>query len=70
MCGAQRFYLLMSDEAVSIPPELASEMTAYDPTSGSFAPTTPGSSTRLRFDAGPNDGSRPRSRCGPRRAVH
>lgn len=30
----QRFYLLMSDEAVSIPPELASEMTAYDPTSG------------------------------------
>jgi dCTP deaminase len=30
----QRFYLLMSDEAVSIPPTLASEMTAYDPTSG------------------------------------
>jgi len=30
----QRFYLLMSDEAVSIPPVLASEMTAYDPTSG------------------------------------
>lgn len=30
----QRFYLLMSDEAVSIPPNLASEMTAYDPTSG------------------------------------
>lgn len=30
----ERFYLLMSDEAVSIPPELASEMTAYDPTSG------------------------------------
>jgi dCTP deaminase len=29
-----RFYLLMSDEAVSIPPSLASEMTAYDPTSG------------------------------------
>lgn len=28
------FYLLMSDEAVVIPPELASEMTAYDPTSG------------------------------------
>jgi dCTP deaminase len=30
----QRFYLLMSDEAVRIPPNLASEMTAYDPTSG------------------------------------
>lgn len=30
----QRFYLLMSSEAVCIPPNLASEMTAYDPTSG------------------------------------
>jgi dCTP deaminase len=30
----QRFYLLMSNEAVCIPPMLASEMTAYDPTSG------------------------------------
>jgi dCTP deaminase len=30
----QRFYLLMSDEAVSIPPTLAAEMTAYDPTAG------------------------------------
>ncbi len=30
----QRFYLLMSNEAVSIPPTLACEMTAYDPTSG------------------------------------
>jgi dCTP deaminase len=30
----QRFYLLMSNEAVAIPPMLASEMTAYDPTSG------------------------------------
>jgi dCTP deaminase len=29
-----RFYLLMSKEAVSIPPTLAAEMTAYDPTSG------------------------------------
>ncbi|MBO0882849.1 MAG: 2'-deoxycytidine 5'-triphosphate deaminase, partial [Mycobacterium sp.] len=28
------FYLLMSLEAVSIPPGLAAEMTAYDPTSG------------------------------------
>ena len=30
----QRFYLLMSNEAVTIPPTLAAEMTAYDPTSG------------------------------------
>ena len=30
----QRFYLLMSEEAVTIPPGLAAEMTAYDPTSG------------------------------------
>jgi len=30
----QRFYLLMSNEAVAIPPNLAAEMTAYDPTSG------------------------------------
>ena len=30
----KRFYLLMSNEAVSIPPRLAAEMTAYDPTSG------------------------------------
>src|SRR6516162_10341945 len=30
----QRFYLLMSSEAVTIPPTLAAEMTAYDPTSG------------------------------------
>jgi dCTP deaminase len=28
------FYLLMSHEAVSIPPQFAAEMTAYDPTSG------------------------------------
>lgn len=29
-----RFYLLLSDEAVVVPPMLASEMTAYDPTAG------------------------------------
>lgn len=29
-----RFYLLLSDESVTIPPDLAAEMTAYDPTSG------------------------------------
>jgi dCTP deaminase len=30
----ERFYLLLSEEAVRVPPWLASEMTAYDPTSG------------------------------------
>lgn len=30
----EQFYLLMSYEAVTIPPTLAAEMTAYDPTSG------------------------------------
>lgn len=30
----QRFYLLMSKEEVTVPPGLAAEMTAYDPTSG------------------------------------
>jgi dCTP deaminase len=32
--GSAEFYLLMSNEAVVIPPTLAAEMTAYDPTSG------------------------------------
>jgi dCTP deaminase len=30
----ERFYLLLSEESVTVPPDLASEMTAYDPTSG------------------------------------
>ncbi|MDQ3305288.1 MAG: 2'-deoxycytidine 5'-triphosphate deaminase [Actinomycetota bacterium] len=30
----ERFYLLLSDESVLVPPDLAAEMTAYDPTSG------------------------------------
>jgi dCTP deaminase len=30
----ERFYLLLSDEAVRIPPAYAAEMTAFDPTSG------------------------------------
>ncbi len=30
----ERFYLLLSEEAVQIPPDYAAEMTAYDPTSG------------------------------------
>jgi dCTP deaminase len=34
MLTEKKFYLLMSEEAVVIPPSLASEMSAYDPTSG------------------------------------
>lgn len=30
----ERFYLLLSNESVCVPPDLASEMTAFDPTSG------------------------------------
>lgn len=30
----EMFYLLLSDESVVVPPDLAAEMTAYDPTSG------------------------------------
>jgi dCTP deaminase len=30
----ERFYLLLSEEAIRIPPHLAAEMTAFDPTSG------------------------------------
>jgi dCTP deaminase len=30
----ERFYLLLSDESVAVHPDLAAEMTAYDPTSG------------------------------------
>ena len=30
----ERFYLLLSEEAVRVPPTLAAEMTAFDPTSG------------------------------------
>jgi len=30
----ERFYLLLSDEALVVPPGVAAEMTAYDPTSG------------------------------------
>jgi dCTP deaminase len=32
--GPERFYLLLSRESVCVPPGLACEMTAYDPTSG------------------------------------
>ncbi|MGH9044858.1 MAG: 2'-deoxycytidine 5'-triphosphate deaminase [Acidimicrobiales bacterium] len=54
-----RFYLLMSEESVSIPPELASEMTAYDPTSGELRTHYAGFfDPGFGFDVGPNDGSR------------
>lgn len=32
----ERFYLLLSQDGVAIPPEYAAEMVAYDPTSGEF----------------------------------
>jgi dCTP deaminase len=44
---------------LSIPPELASEMTAYDPTSGELRTHYAGFfDPGFGFDAGPNDGSR------------
>jgi len=56
----QKFYLLMSNEAVSIPPELASEMTAYDPTNGELRTHYAGFfDPGFGFDPeGPRDGSR------------
>jgi dCTP deaminase len=56
----QRFYLLMSSAAVSVPPELASEMTAYDPTSGELRTHYAGFfDPGFGFDPeGPRDGSR------------
>jgi len=55
----QRFYLLMSAGAVSVPPELASEMTAYDPTSGELRTHYAGFfDPGFGFDPdGPRDGS-------------
>ena len=58
----------MSDEAVTIPPDLAAEMTAYDPTSGELRTHYAGF-----FDPGfgydPDGGFQrldgPPSRCGP-----
>src|SRR6266480_2661624 len=32
--GPEKFYLLLSEQSVRIPPEFAAEMTAFDPTSG------------------------------------
>jgi dCTP deaminase len=56
----QKFYLLMSYGAVSIPPELASEMTAYDPTNGELRTHYAGFfDPGFGFDPqGPLDGSR------------
>lgn len=56
----EKFYLLMSNEAVSVPPELASEMTAYDPTSGELRTHYAGFfDPGFGFDpSGPMDGSR------------
>ncbi len=56
----QKFYLLMSSGAVSIPPELASEMTAYDPTNGELRTHYAGFfDPGFGFDPeGPLDGSR------------
>ena len=56
----QKFYLLMSNGAVSIPPELASEMTAYDPTNGELRTHYAGFfDPGFGFDPeGPLDGSR------------
>ena len=69
----KRFYLLMSHEAVSIPPNLAAEMTAYDPTSGELRTHYAGF-----FDPGfgfdPTGGFRGSPRCTrgarPRRSLH
>ena len=63
----RRFYLLMSDESVCIPPTLAAEMTAYDPTSGELRTHYAGFfDPGFGFDPkGMFRGSRPRSRSGP-----
>ncbi len=69
----ERFYLLLSDEGVQVPPHLAAEMTAFDPTSGELRTHYAGF-----FDPGfgyARDSSLAGSRAalevrGPRRAVH
>ena len=69
---AERFYLLMSNEAVSIPPNLAAEMTAYDPTSGELRTHYAGFfDPGFGFDPPGGSGVRGRARgAGPRRALH
>ena len=69
----ERFYLLLSDESVMVPPDLAAEMTAYDPTSGELRTHYAGF-----FDPGfgydpptAAQGVTGRARgAGPRRPVH
>ena len=58
----------MSDEAVSIPPDLAAEMTAYDPTSGELRTHYAGffdPGLRLSTPTAASTGRGPPSRCGP-----
>jgi len=64
----RKFYLLMSNEAVSIPPDLAAEMTAYDPTSGELRTHYAGF-----FDPGfgfPRDGGAPGARAALEVRAH
>ncbi len=69
----ERFYLLLSREAVRVPPDLACEMTAYDPTSGELRTHYAGFfDPGFGYDpAGELSGSRrrPGGPC-PRRPVH
>jgi dCTP deaminase len=59
----ESFYLLLSEESVRVPPDLACEMTAYDPTSGELRTHYAGF-----FDPGFGY-SRDGSRCGSRAAL-
>ena len=64
----ERFYLLLSEEAVRVPPWLASEMTAYDPTSGELRTHYAGF-----FDPGfghADDGTMPGSRAALEVRAH
>ena len=61
------FYLLLSAEGVCIPPQIAAEMMAYDPTAGELRTHyagffDPGSATTRRAAA---TAAAPRSRCAP-----
>ena len=63
----EEFYLLLSSEAVSVPPRYAAEMTAYDPTSGELRTHYAGFfDPGFGYDRGGGYGAAgPRSRCGP-----
>ena len=60
----EKFYLLLSQDAVRIPPEYAAEMTAYDPTSGELRTHYAGF-----FDPGFGHDDRPHSNLGGSRAA-